>query len=76
MWEKREPNLVKLAEKEKDKGRAEGLVEGILLAFQVNSITLDNESRQALLDCQDVALLRRLLAESAFDIVAELEEMS
>jgi len=85
LWEKREPNFVRFVEKREAKrearGEARGLARAILSAFQVHGITLDTENRQAVLDCEDTALLGRWLdkalrAESAADIVAELEELS
>ncbi len=83
---KREPHLMKVLDKREAEGRAEGRTEGraagyaeaILLAFESHNITLDAENRQAILDCQNTALLRRwltkaLVATSASDILAELE---
>ncbi len=56
-----------------------GYAEAILLAFESHIVTLDVENRQAILDCQDTALLRRLLtnafiAGSASEVLAELEK--
>ncbi len=63
------------------KGEAKGLAEAILRVFHGHGIELDDENRQALLACRDTELLGRwldkaLVAQSASDVLAELEEMS
>ncbi|MCP3996404.1 MAG: hypothetical protein GY722_15300, partial [bacterium] len=88
---KKEPHLMGVI-KEREargeaRGRADGLAEGeakgyaeaILLAFDSHNITLDAENRQEILECQDTALLRRLLtralvATSASEVLAEFEK--
>ncbi len=84
---KKEPHLMGVIKEREARGRADGLAEGeakgyaeaILLAFESHSITLDAENRQEILECQDTALLRRLLtralvATSASEVLAELEK--
>ncbi|MCP4662857.1 MAG: hypothetical protein GY856_46285 [bacterium] len=62
-------------------GEARGLAEAILRAFKHHGIELEAPNRRALLACRDRALLERwldkaLAAESASNILAELEETS
>ena len=80
---KKEPHLMGVIKKREAKararGEARGYAEAILLAFESHSITLDAENRQEILDCQDTALLRRLLAKalvatSASEVLSELEK--
>jgi hypothetical protein len=57
------------------------LAEAIVRLFRSHGITLDAKNREALLACRDTALLRRwldkaLVADSAGEILAELEEKS
>ncbi|MCP4657802.1 MAG: hypothetical protein GY856_20535, partial [bacterium] len=76
---KREPHLMEVLDEREAEGEAKGYAEAIFLAFESHSITLDAESRQAILDCRDTALLRRLFAKalvagSASEVLAELEK--
>ncbi len=94
---KKEPHLMGVIKEREAKaqargetrGRADGLAEGeakgyseaILLAFESHDITLDAENRHTILECQDAALLKRLLtkalvATSASEVVADLEKAS
>ncbi|MCP4655702.1 MAG: hypothetical protein GY856_09815, partial [bacterium] len=62
-------------------GEARGLAEAILRAFKHHGIEIEAPNRRALLACRDRALLERwldkaLAAESASNILAELEETS
>jgi hypothetical protein len=62
-------------------GEAKGLAKSILRAFKKHGITLNAENREAILECQDMAILERWLdkafeARSASEVLAELEKMN
>jgi hypothetical protein len=79
---KKEPHLMGVIKKRETKAQAKGLVEGEAKGLaKAISITLDAENSQAILECQDMALLERLFdkaieASSASEILAELEKVN
>jgi flagellar biosynthesis/type III secretory pathway protein FliH len=64
-------------EEGRGEGEARGYAEAVLRVIENQNITLDAKSRQAILECQDMALLKRLfdkalVGSSASEILAEL----
>ena len=62
-------------------GEARGLATALLLTFRAHGIRLDAEGERICLDCRDASLLKRwlkkaLMAESADDVVAEIEALA
>ncbi|MCP3998855.1 MAG: hypothetical protein GY722_27855 [bacterium] len=89
LWEKREPFLVQLVDKERAEGHAEGLAEGrtkglaeaILRAFKRHGLPVTPQQRQVLLACHDPSLLVRWLDEvlvfdTAAKVLSELKDKS
>ena len=63
------------------RGEAKGLAKAILRTFERHGVTLDVENREAILECQDMALLEDLFdkaleASSAAEVLAELEKIN
>lgn len=90
---KREPHLMSVLKRRESRGKtrgeaqgvlkgiAIGLAESILMTYDERGIRLDEENRQAIMECEDTDLLRLLLrkavvAPSAADVLADLEQIS